>query len=39
VRRAILSIDEAESLGGRPSLVARGVAALPGLLGVTVASR
>jgi glycine/D-amino acid oxidase-like deaminating enzyme len=39
VRRAILRIDEAESHGRTPPRLARGVAALPARLGVTVASR
>jgi glycine/D-amino acid oxidase-like deaminating enzyme len=39
VRRAILRIDDAETHGRTPPRLARGVAALPSLLGVTVASR
>jgi len=39
VRRALLSVDDAESAGKRPSRLATGVAGLPELLGLRVASR
>ena len=39
VRRAILAIDDADSHGRRPPAIARAVADLPRLLGLTVASR
>lgn len=39
VRRALLAVDDAESSGRRPSRVATGVARLPELLGLRVASR
>jgi glycine/D-amino acid oxidase-like deaminating enzyme len=39
VRRALLAVDDAESAGKPPSRVARGVARLPELLGLRVASR
>jgi glycine/D-amino acid oxidase-like deaminating enzyme len=39
VRRALLSVDDAESGGKRPSRLATGVARLPELLGLRVASR
>src|SRR5262249_13662841 len=39
VRRALLAVDDAESSGKRPSRVASGVARLPELLGLRVASR
>jgi glycine/D-amino acid oxidase-like deaminating enzyme len=39
VRRAILALDDAESYGRTPNAVARAVASVPRLLGITVASR
>lgn len=39
VRRAILSVEEADEAGRRPPLVARGVAALPRLLGLRIGTR
>ena len=39
VRRAILSVEEADEAGRRPSLLARGVAALPRVLGLRIGTR
>jgi glycine/D-amino acid oxidase-like deaminating enzyme len=39
VSRALLAIDDAEAAGGRPSPLARAVAALPRALGLRIASR
>jgi ABC-type nitrate/sulfonate/bicarbonate transport system ATPase subunit len=39
VRRALLAVDDAESSGGQPSRWATGVARLPSLLGMRLASR
>jgi glycine/D-amino acid oxidase-like deaminating enzyme len=39
VRRALLAVDEAQSAGKRPSQLATGVARLPELLGLRIASR
>jgi glycine/D-amino acid oxidase-like deaminating enzyme len=39
VRRAILSIEAADEAGRRPSLAARGVAALPRVLGLRIGTR
>jgi glycine/D-amino acid oxidase-like deaminating enzyme len=39
VRRAILSVEAADEAGRRPSLVARGVAALPRVVGLRIGTR
>jgi glycine/D-amino acid oxidase-like deaminating enzyme len=39
VRRAILSVETADELGRRPSLLARGIAALPRVLGLRIGTR
>jgi glycine/D-amino acid oxidase-like deaminating enzyme len=39
VRRAILSVEAADEAGRRPSLLARGVAALPRVLGLRIGTR
>jgi len=39
VRRALLAVDDAQSAGKRPSQLATGVARLPELLGLRIASR
>jgi glycine/D-amino acid oxidase-like deaminating enzyme len=39
VRRAILSVETADELGRRPSLLARGIGALPRVLGLRIGTR
>ena len=39
VRRAILSVEAADEAGRRPPLLARGVAALPRVLGLRIGTR
>jgi hypothetical protein len=39
VRRAILSVEAADEAGRRPSPLARGVAALPRVLGLRIGTR